>query len=203
MKLRLIVLIATMLVLASCQSNRLTISEKKLIKSGPADSAMYVLSVFNHNDSLVLRKVSKPMINPDYRLSELLMKRMLITVLHPDSRGVGIAAPQVGISRRLILVQRFDKEGEPFESYFNPVILSYSTETITRDEGCLSIPGCRGPVERPGSIELNYMNSKGEMITEIVEGFTARIFQHEIDHLNGVLYTDLLEADSLLRVVNE
>jgi peptide deformylase len=203
MKLRLIVLIETILVLASCQSNRLTISEKKLIKSGTVDSTMYVLSVFKQNDSLVLRKVSAPMIKPDNRLSELLIKRMLATVLHPGSRGVGIAAPQVGISRRLILVQRFDKEEEPFESYFNPVILSYSPETITRDEGCLSIPGYRGPVERPNSIELSYMNSQGETITEIVEGFTARIFQHEIDHLNGVLYTDLLEADSLLRVVNE
>lgn len=201
MKIQFAIYITMILVLASCKSNLLTHSEKKIINTGPADSAMYVLSVFNVEDSVVLRKISRPLNRPHNKHLVLLTQRMLNTVTHPDVGGVGIAAPQVGINRRLILVQRFDKEGEPFEAYFNPVIISSSTETITRDEGCLSIPGCRGPVERPDAIEVKYKHPEGKEVTEMVKGFTARIFQHEIDHLNGVLYTDLLKADSLLRRV--
>jgi peptide deformylase len=199
MKTQIVIYIIVVLIAASCQSNRLTYSEKKLIKTGPADSALYVLSVFNAEDAVVLRKISKPVNRPDNKHMVLLTQRMLSTVTDPDVGGVGIAAPQVGINRRLILVQRFDKEGEPFEAYFNPVIVYNSTETVTRDEGCLSIPGCRGPVERPDLIEIKYIHPEGNEVIETVQGFTARIFQHEIDHLNGVLYTDLLKADSLLR----
>jgi len=202
MKIRTLIAIISMLVLASCESNRLISSEKQLINAAPADSAMRVLSVFNHEDSLFLRKIARPVHSPANKHVQLLSQRMLSTVLHPASQGVGIAAPQIGISRRLILVQRFDKDGEPFEVYINPVILTESTELVTRDEGCLSIPGYRGPVERPNVIEIEYINDKGEKVAEAVEGFTARIFQHEIDHLNGILYTDLLKADSLFRKVD-
>ena len=188
----------TLLTLASCQPHGLLRSEKKLINAGPADSAMYVLSVFIDQDSLVLREYSRPVRNPQNKHIQLLEQRMLATVLHPDSRGVGIAAPQVGISRQMILVQRFDKEGEPFEAYYNPAILSDSEETVIRHEGCLSIPGWRGPVERPDVIQISYLNHQREEVTETVQGFTARIFLHEIDHLNGILYTDLVHpADSI------
>ncbi|MBE0661052.1 MAG: peptide deformylase [Bacteroidales bacterium] len=199
MKPRIIIPLIALTLFASCQGNRLTSIEKRLINTGPADSAMYVLSVFDAEDSLVLRKISNPVKQPDNKHLEILTQRMLITVTHPEVGGVGIAAPQVGINRRIILVQRFDKEDEPFEAYFNPVILSKSTETVTHDEGCLSIPGCRGPVERPDMIEIKYIHPEGNEVIETVQGFTARIFQHEIDHLDGILYTDLLKADSLLR----
>lgn len=199
MKPVIILSLIALIFITSCQSRRLTGSEKRIINTGPADSSMYVLSVFNAEDSLVLRKISNPVKQPDNKHLEILTQRMLITVTHPEVGGVGIAAPQVGINRRIILVQRFDKEDEPFETYFNPVILSQSTETVIRDEGCLSIPGCRGPVERPDEIEIKYIHPYGNEVIETVQGFTARIFQHEIDHLNGVLYTDLLKADSLLR----
>ncbi len=188
-----------LLAFLSCHSNRLSVSEKRLINSGHSDSAMQVLSVFNFNDSVVLRQTALRISKPSNKNVQLLAQRMLSTVQHPDSRGVGIAAPQVGISRRFILVQRFDKENRPFEKYFNPEIIARSGDTVLRDEGCLSIPGFRGPVERPNSIQIQYTNDEGEVITESVEGFTARIFQHEIDHLNGKLYIDLLAADSLLR----
>lgn len=182
----------------SCQPHRLSKSEKKLINAGPADSAMYVFNVFDYEDSLLLREISRPVSSPQNKHIQLLEQRMLATVLHPDSRGVGIAAPQVGISRQMILVQRFDKEGEPFEAYYNPLILSVSEETVIRHEGCLSIPGWRGPVERPDVIQISYLNHQREEVTETVQGFTARIFLHEIDHLNGILYTDLVQpADSI------
>lgn len=194
MNFRALSIFLIVLINVSCQSTRLTNEEKKLINSGPADSAMYVLSVFSYSDSLFLRNHALNVGNVTNKHMKLLPQRMLATVLHPDSRGVGLAAPQVGISRRLILVQRFDKEGEPFEAYFNPLILRSFETTVLRDEGCLSIPGLRGPVERPDKIEIRYINAHGKEVVETLQGFTARIFQHEIDHLNGVLYTDLIQA---------
>lgn len=199
MKIRVFIPAVLIIVLASCQGSRLTTVEKKLINSGHPDSAMYVLNVFKPADSVFLRKTALPVSGTQNKHIRRLAQRMYATVQHPDSKGVGIAAPQVGVSRNIIWVQRFDKENEPFEVYFNPVILSKSAETVTRDEGCLSIPDCRGPVERPNVIQISYVNQKGAQMTETVEGFTARIFQHEIDHLNGVLYTDRIKSDSELK----
>lgn len=199
MNIRITIQALLLVFLAACQAPRLTTIEKKLISSGHPESAMYVLNVFKSADSVFLRKVAQPVGRPQNRHIRLLAQRMYATVQHPDSKGVGIAAPQVGVSRNMIWVQRFDKAGEPFEVYFNPVILNQSTVTVTSNEGCLSIPECRGPVERPNEIQVKYANAKGKQVTETVEGFTARIFQHEIDHLNGVLYTDRIKEDSLLR----
>jgi len=203
MNFRVLSILLIVLINVSCQSTRLTNREKKLIKAGPADSAMYVLSVFRHSDSLFLRNYALSVGNVTNKHMKLLQQRMLATVLHPDSRGVGIAAPQVGISRRLILVQRFDKEGEPFEAYFNPHILKSSESTVLRDEGCLSIPGLRGPVERPDIIEIKYIGTDGKEVIETVQGFTSRIFQHEIDHLNGVLYTDRVKSKLVFSVTEQ
>lgn len=197
MNTKLFLILLLVMVMASCYTQRLSPAERRRVQSAPADSAMYVLSVFVAEDSLFLRRQSRPLKNPSDRRVQHLTERMLATVMHPDSRGVGIAAPQVGIGRDIIWVQRFDKEGEPFEVYFNPQVLSVSEETIDRDEGCLSIPGLRGPVTRPASIEVAYTNQHGERLVERVEGFTARIFLHEIDHLRGVLYTDFVEPGSL------
>lgn len=123
----------------------------------------------------------------------VLCERMLATVNDPDNEGVGIAAPQVGLSRRLVAVQRFDKEGEPFEFFVNPEIVEFSEEREYGSEGCLSVPDMSGDVLRSTSIRLRYNRpSDFELVEEVVEGFTAVIFQHEIDHLNGVLYIDYL-----------
>lgn len=195
MKVFSIILLA--MVMASCYTQRLSPAERRLVQSAPADSAMYVLSLFVPEDSLFLRRQSRPLRNPSGRHAEHLTRRMLATVLHPASRGVGIAAPQVGIGRDVIWVQRFDKEGEPFEVYFNPEVLSVSEESIDRDEGCLSIPGLRGPVTRPASIVITYIDQLGKRQTEQVAGFTARIFLHEIDHLLGVLYTDFVDPERI------
>jgi peptide deformylase len=109
--------------------------------------------------------------------------------------GVGIAAPQVGLLRRIIWVQRFDKEGFPFEVYLNPVIRQYSQLKQCGPEGCLSIPERRDSVFRAYAILLEYDTPQGQHLLEMVEGFTAVIFQHEVDHLNGILYIDHLAQE--------
>ena len=120
----------------------------------------------------------------------VLRRRMLATVQDPQNTGVGIAAPQVGILRRMIAVQRFDKPGEPFEFYLNPEIVESSAETAPGREGCLSIPGLAGTVVRAQRIVLRYRDERFAEKTETIDGFTAVIFQHETDHLDGILYTD-------------
>src|SRR5690606_21370425 len=107
--------------------------------------------------------------------------RMLLSV--QDEGGVGIAAPQVGINRRMILVQRFDKPGTPFEVMVNPEILWASELMQKGPEGDLSFEE-RGLVMRHYVVQIQYYNLNGELKTEILEGFTSVIFQHERDHLD-------------------
>ena len=110
--------------------------------------------------------------------------------------GVGIAAPQVGVLKNIIWVQRFDKENVPFEVYLNPKIIKYSKKTQTVREGCLSIPNRSDTLNsRSFSISIEYDTMKAQHKTESVEGFTSVIFQHEIDHLNGILYLDHLQKE--------
>ena len=118
--------------------------------------------------------------------------------------GVGLAAPQVGVSQRLIVVEYYedeelaeqneDSEAElPKRLYVvaNPEITRKSSETETGIEGCLSIPGINGEVERHTAITVKGLNRHGQPLTLKLKDWTARVFQHEIDHLNGVLFTDL------------
>ncbi len=182
-----------------------TEDEVNLINDGGED-VMTVVKNDSYEDSLFLREVSKPLSDRALRSDEyaLLCRRMLLTVKAPENDGVGIAGPQVGISRRVVAVQRFDKEGEPFEVYANPEIIRYGSETAPGGEGCLSVPNLRGVVERSQEIDLKYRNLRGTDTVETVKGFTAVIFQHEIDHLDGILYTDrasTLENEELTLVV--
>jgi peptide deformylase len=120
-------------------------------------------------------------------------RRMLATVKDPANEGVGIAAPQVGLLRRMVAVQRFDKAGEPFEFFLNPEIIAMLGENIPGGEGCLSVPDMRGVVSRSHHIVLRYRDVDFVEHTDTIEGFTAVIFQHEVDHLDGVLYIDKTE----------
>ena len=104
---------------------------------------------------------------------------------------MGIAAPQVGLRRRVVAVQRLDKPGEPFEVYPNIRILAHLGDTVRGPEGCLSIPGMRGIVPRSEGVVVSWTDPQTlQAVTDTVHGFTAIIFQHEIDHLDGILYTD-------------
>jgi peptide deformylase len=120
-----------------------------------------------------------------------LMAKMLATVRAPKQDGVGIAAPQVGISKRLICLQRFDKEGGPFECYPNVHIDSLFGAIGKGPEGCLSVPPMRGLVPRYTSVIVSYVDPETlEQKRDTVTGYTAVIFQHECDHLDGILYID-------------
>ena len=117
----------------------------------------------------------------------------MITTLHQAS-GAGLAAPQVNVSQRVILVEygNDDDEDIPPTMYItiNPRVTRFSQDTILGAEGCLSIPGVMGEVERAQDIVVEGQNRNGEPVKLRLQGWTARIFQHEIDHLEGILYTD-------------
>jgi peptide deformylase len=158
------------------------------------EGPMRVFVVDNERDSLLLRRPSRRLTGGHMRSPWLprLEERMLATVTDPSNSGVGIAAPQVGVLLDLIAVQRFDKQGEPFEFYINPRVTKKSRQMVSSKEGCLSVPGRSGEVLRREWIEISYLDpGTFEKRSERVEGFTAIIFQHETDHLRGRLYTDL------------
>lgn len=115
-----------------------------------------------------------------------------------DAPGVGLAAPQIGLSERLIVVEYYEREEDEEKegatkkvwAVLNPEIIKASEEKLLGVEGCLSIPNLVGEVERHASIQVKGLNRHGKPIRIKAEGWLARIFQHEIDHLNGVLFTD-------------
>lgn len=111
-----------------------------------------------------------------------------------EAPGVGLAAPQIGVSQRLIVVEYGDDEDEtaPKKLFVvaNPEIVQYSEEKVEGIEACLSIPRLMGEVERSEKIVIKGNNRLGRPVKIKVEGWLARIFQHEIDHLEGVLFTD-------------
>lgn len=159
---------------------------------------MYVYVTGDYRDSLDLRMPCKDLSDEELRsdLFTMLTQKMLNTVNAPQHGGVGIAAPQVGIHRRVAAVQRLDKEGEPFEIYPNLRIVELLGDTVRGEEGCLSIPGKRGIVPRREGVIIAWTDPETlEPRQEEIHGFPAIIFQHEADHLDGILYTD--RADSV------
>ena len=177
----------------SCQRDPWTAWERKVITQ--SDSVMYVTVM--PEDSVILRASSRDIPERAFGTPELqtLLAKMLATVNDPSQGGVGIAAPQVGINRRIVCLQRLDMRGEPFEPYINIQIDSLAGEISVGREGCLSLPGLRGSVPRHTRIHVTYRTPEGAHCAEWIEGFTAVIFQHECDHLDGTLYTD--RADSV------
>jgi peptide deformylase len=185
---------------ASCNSGEGTFTEKELSLINGADSIMRVLTIDRPDDLAVLRAQSEDLSSETLSSEAFarLCSQMTATVTHPSQDGVGIAGPQVGLNRRVVAVQRFDKEGEPFEVYGNIRIAAHQGEKASGGEGCLSVPDRRGDVMRWQDIEIEYdaVFSEGKVTVqparERIQGFTAVIFQHETDHLDGVLYIDRL-----------
>lgn len=146
-----------------------------------------------------LRRKARPVTEFDKDL-QALIDDMIDTVR--EAPGVGLAAPQVGVSERVIVVEYAEERenGEDGEQkpkpkpklyvMVNPEIVKLSLETELGIEGCLSIPGLVGEVERHSAIQIKGLNRRGQPMKVKVHGWLARIFQHEIDHLNGVLFPD-------------
>ncbi|MEM6700112.1 MAG: peptide deformylase [Bacteroidota bacterium] len=172
-------------------------AQQELILRADRDTPMRVFKITNQQDSILLRTKSEDVAaDPNDPILQTFVKRLYSTVRDSMSLGVGIAAPQVGILKNIIWVQRFDKADFPFEVYLNPKILQYTKKKQDCMEGCLSIPDRRDLTQdRAYAILIEYDQLNGEHKIEMVEDFTAVIFQHEIDHLNGILYLDHLEKE--------
>lgn len=173
--------------------------EKKLIQSGDTKTLMKVIQITDEKELKILKSVSTDVDAKD-ELLPVLAERMFLSMRDPANPGIGIAAPQVGINKNLVWVQRFDKDGEPFELYLNPKIVWRSALLRKGMEGCLSIPDIDGEVLRNYTINLTYLDKEGKFHEEMIEGFTAVVFQHETDHLNGILFTDRMKEQENLEV---
>lgn len=143
----------------------------------------------------VLKRKARPVTKFDKDLHTLIGDMVETMRAAP---GVGLAAPQIGLSERIIVVEYFEKqEDEEKEdapkkvwALVNPEIVKASEETLLGVEGCLSIPGLVGEVERHAEVQVKAMNRHGKPVKIKAKGWLARIFQHEIDHLNGILFTE-------------
>jgi peptide deformylase len=111
-----------------------------------------------------------------------------------DAPGIGLAAPQVGVGLRLAVVDLMPQDKPAPMVLINPSIVSTSAETAVREEGCLSLPGMYADVERPAVVTVRYQDQAGEKHEVTAEGLLAACLQHELDHLDGVLFVDHLSA---------
>jgi peptide deformylase len=147
----------------------------------------------------VLRSPALDVVDFDARL------KTLAADMHDTMKaapGVGLAAPQVGIPRRLFTFDSVEEAG----AYANPEIVWFSDEQQEGEEGCLSIPGVYFPVQRAMKVRVRAQTLDAEPVEREAEGFLARIFQHEIDHLAGTLFVDRLDAEhrrEAMRLIRE
>lgn len=178
-------------------SQKFSKEEKAFILAGNVKTALPIYQTDNDEQHKVLLTQSQE-ISPKDKTLPILIDRMRLSLAATDG-GVGIAAPQVGVNRRVILVQRFDKSNAPVEYFINPKIIWRSELLNKGPEGDLSIDNFREPFYRSYSIRLEYYDLDNKKHDEMVEGFTAVIFQHEIDHLSGILISDKFENEKGLQ----
>ena len=142
--------------------------------------------------SRVLREKAAPVeaVTDDVRR---LVRDMMDTMY--DAEGIGLAAPQVGISERILVVDVGDEdENGQVHALINPVIVEFGKETEKASEGCLSIPGIEEMVNRPARVIVEALNPDGDPVRIQAEGLLARALQHEVDHLDGILFVDRLSS---------
>jgi len=160
---------------------------------------MAILDIVCVPDPILRRKAHK--VTDFGKDFQLLVSNMIETMR--DAPGVGLAAPQVAVSQRLVVIEYADDEDEENEEtvsiakklyvLVNPEIVEKSEEMVLGVEGCLSVPELVGEVDRYEGIVVKALNRHGKPIKIKAEGWLARIFQHEIDHLDGIIYTDLTD----------
>jgi len=141
---------------------------------------MYILT---GEKNPILRQKSKPVEHLTKEVRDLIMQMKKIV---ENNNGVGLAAPQINVSLRIIVCEVDDK----FYAFINPEIIKFSKKTSLLEEGCLSLPNIYGEVERPEKIILKAIDSDGKKMKLKVFGLLARVIQHEIDHLDGILFID-------------
>jgi len=132
----------------------------------------------------------KSITEEDIKIANQMMEAMI------KAPGVGLAANQVGILKQIVTINFEDKENNKKANYilFNPAIIQYSEETVVMEEGCLSLPEQYADVERPKEIVVEYIDENKKTIKKEIDGYQARILQHEIDHLSGKLFVDYLSS---------
>jgi peptide deformylase len=141
--------------------------------------------------SEILRRHADDVAGPGEELDALIAD--MFETMYAE-KGIGLAGPQVGVAKRIIVVDVNDETGEEMGAFalLNPRVVESGKELDKHEEGCLSIPGVTGVVERPWTVTVDGLTQKGEPIRIEAEGMLARCLQHEIDHLNGVLFIDRL-----------
>ena len=153
-------------------------------------------------DEPLLRKKSKKVKQFDGTLQALVED--MVETMH-SANGIGLAAPQIGVLQRVIVVQlpeEYEDAGAgTLYTLVNPQIVKASREREAGNEGCLSVPGIVGEIERACQVTVKAQNTKGKPIQIHAEGFLARVFQHEIDHLDGILFIDRAAGPEKLRRV--
>lgn len=152
-----------------------------------------ILPIYTYG-SQVLREIAQD-IQPDYPNLKELIDNMFETMY--NSQGVGLAAPQIGLAIRVVVItldclsEDFPEYKDFNAAYINPHIIEFdNSETESLDEGCLSLPGISEPVRRPKRIKVRYTDTDWNEHEEWVEGYLARVMQHEFDHLEGKVFTD-------------
>ena len=158
----------------------------------------------------LLRKVARPLARDEIESSEIArLTADMVDTLH-DYGGIGLAAPQIGESIRLAIIEieggptRYGElESMPLTVFINPVIEVLDAATEGYWEGCLSVAGLRGFVERPQHVRVDYLSATGQDESLELTGFYATVFQHEFDHLDGKLFVDRMTDTRLLSFERE
>ena len=165
-----------------------TLIEKKKLDNPPLD--------IHYLGDRVLRQPAKRVAKVDDKLRQTI-KEMLQTMYSSD--GIGLAAPQVGIHKQLITIDlALDNPEEPPLVLINPKITKFGKDLCSSEEGCLSIPGVYLDVTRPDAIEVSYKNELGKPCKLKATGLLSRAIQHEMDHLNGVMFVDRVDNNIAL-----
>jgi peptide deformylase len=161
---------------------------------------MAKLKIETGEENEILRTISDPIRQDEIRKYRSLADDMIKHIKNPANAWVGLAAPQIGVNKRLIVVSLMrDYEDEDYRTIamLNPEIIEHADELCSDKEWCLSVPGETGEVERWSWVKVAFSNPDGKKYVMKLENLAARIVQHEIDHLDGVLFTDKIERTVL------
>ena len=154
----------------------------------------------NRAEGTILNVECAPVVEFDSALNELITDLTDTLFAHPVA--IGLAAPQIGVDAQVAVINIEREDRDKTIVVVNPKILSSSGKKDIKRESCMSLPGYAGNVERRTKLNVSYLDATGKKIQQGVEGFAARVFMHEIDHLSGHLYTESMPDDSTLEMTD-